>query len=288
MNSKATLLSAALFAIATQMQAQPTEPSSLQVEQKPKSNGGSDLGAKLQNPVGSIYSVPIETTWDFGAPNGQATFINVQPVIPVSLNEDWNLVNRTIIPFIDAPGTPAGKPGNPTPQFGNRTFGLGDINHSMFLSPAKAGKVIWGAGPIFSFPTATDAVLGSEQWSIGPTAVVLSQPKPWTVGMLVGNLWSYAGASDRSSINQMFLQYFVSYNLGDGWYLTTTPTMTANWNANSDERWNIPVGGGAGKLFKVGRLPIRTQVQAFYNVEKPTGGADWSLMWTLQFVFPKK
>jgi len=257
------------------------------LEQKPVEGGG-DLGAKLANPVGSVYSVPIETTWDFGAPNGEAMFINVQPVIPISLSEEWNLINRTIIPFIDAPGGIEGRPGNPEPVQGPRTFGLGDINSSFFFSPANPGKMIWGVGPILGFPTASDSVLGSGKFTAGPTAVLLTQPKPWTLGMLAGNIWSYAGNDNRGSVNQMFLQYFINYSLGEGWYLTTTPMMTANWNASSSERWTIPVGGGAGRLFKVGQLPIRTQLQGFYNLDKPSGGADWSLMWTLQFVFPKK
>jgi hypothetical protein len=246
------------------------------------------LARKLANPVGSVYSVPVETTFDYGADNGDATFINIQPVIPVTLSEDWNLINRTVVPLIDAPGTPVGKPGNPEPESGPRRFGLGDINHSMFLSPANPGKVIWGAGSILSFPTATSSQLGSEKWSAGPTAVVLTQPKPWTMGLLAGNVWSWAGASDRGSVNQMFLQYFINYGFQGGWYLTTTPMMTANWNASSSDRWTIPVGGGVGKVFKIGEQNMRAQLQAFHNVGKPSGGPDWSLMFTVQFVFPRK
>jgi len=138
-----------------------------------------------------------------------------------------------------------------------------------------------------SFPTATDAVLGSEKFSIGPTAVLLTQPKPWTAGLLVGNLWSVAGASDRSSINQMFLQYFINYGFEGGWYLTSTPMMTANWRARSSERWTVPIGGGAGKVFKIGGQAMRAQLQGFYNVVKPTGGPNWALVFTVQFVFPR-
>jgi len=246
------------------------------------------LARKLANPVGSLYSLPIEATFDYGAENGDATFINFQPVIPVTLSEDWNLINRTILPLIDAAGTPVGSPGNPEPEFGPRRFGLGDISHSMFLSPAAPGKVIWGAGPILTFPTATSSQLGSEKWSAGPTAVLLTQPKPWTLGLLTGNLWSYAGASDRSSVNQLFLQYFINYGFEGGWYATTGPMMTANWNAPSSDRWTIPVGGGFGKVFKIGQQNMRAQLQAFYNVEKPSGGPDWALQFTVQFVWPKK
>ena len=262
-----------------------------QVTQAAEGAAESDADAmarKLANPVGSVYSVPIETTFDYGAANGDATFINLQPVIPVTLNEDWNLITRTIIPLIDAPGVPVGSPGNPSPEFGPRKFGLGDLSYSMFLSPAAPGKIIWGAGSILSIPSATDAILGSEKWSAGPTVVVLTQPTPWTIGVLAGNFWSFAGATDRRSVNQMFLQYFINYDLGDGWYVTTTPTMTANWTGSSSERWNIPVGGGFGKVFKIGKLPVRAQLQGFSNVVKPTGGADWSVVLTVQLVFPRK
>ena len=253
----------------------------------PEAPAEGNLQAKLQNPVGSVYSVPVETTFDFGAANGDATFIRVQPVIPVTLSDRWNLINRTIIPLIDAPGVPVGTPGNPEPRFGPRKFGLGDISHSMFLSPANPGKLIWGVGPILGFPSATAESLGSGKWSAGPTAVFLTQPKPWTVGLLAANLWSYAGDSDRGSVNQMIVQPFVNYNLSKGWSLASAPIITANWNGSSRDRWTVPVGGGVGKLFKIGKQPIRTQLQAFYNVEKPSGGPDWSLVFTVQFVFPK-
>jgi hypothetical protein len=246
-----------------------------------------ELARKLANPVGSVYSLPFEFTADNGAANGDAYILNVQPVIPVTLNENWNLINRTIIPFIDAPGAPVGGIGNPEPVYGDRVFGLGDISHTMFLSPAAPGTLIWGVGPMIGFPTATDDTLGSEKWKIGPSVVLLAQPKPWTVGVLFGNLWSFAGNDDRADINQFFFQYFINYSLSGGWYLTTTPMMTANWNADRNEQWIIPIGGGAGKLFKVGSLPIRAQLQGFYNVEKPTGAPDGSVMLTVQFVFPR-
>jgi len=264
------------------------EPALASQEGGPAGASADAMARKLANPVGSIYSVPVETTFDFGAANGDATFINLQPVIPVTLNDNWNLINRTIVPLIDAPGVPVGSPGNPEPQFGPRKFGLGDINHSMFRSPAAPGKIIWGAGPVLSFPTATDAILGSEKWGAGPTAVALMQPKPWTFGVLAGNLWSYAGASDRSSINQMFMQPFVNYGFKGGWYATSSPMITANWNASSSERWMVPLGGGIGKLIKIGKLPVRMHLVSYYNVVKPTGGPDWSLVFNVQFVFPRK
>lgn len=250
-------------------------------------NSEEEMARKLANPVGSVYSLPFEFTADNGADNGDAYVLNLQPVIPISLNEKWNLISRTIIPFIDAPGTSTGRPGNPDPVNGPRTVGLGDISETLFFSPAVPDKIIWGVGPMFGFPTATGASLGSEKWTVGPAVVLLTQPKPWTIGTLFGNLWSYAGADDRADINQFFWQYFINRDLGGGWYLTSTPTMTANWNASSSDRWMIPVGGGAGKVFKMGTLPIRTQLQGFYNVVRPDGAPTGSIMLTVQLIFPK-
>ena len=253
---------------------------------EPKLPSAEDVQKSLQNPIGSMISVPLETTFDFGAPDGEATFIQLQPVYPFSLG-DWNLVNRTIIPLIDAPGPITGNPGNPSPAQGKGAFGLGDILHTTFLSPANPGNIIWGVGPAINLPTATHEILGSGKWSTGPAVVLLSQPQPWSIGVLVANLWSFAGDSDRASVNQLMLQPFVSYNLGDGWYLTTAPILTANWNAGSSDRWLVPVGGGVGKLFNIGKQPVNLNLQAYGNVEKPAGAPDWALRFTIQFAFPK-
>lgn len=246
----------------------------------------SDLQKSLQNPIGSLISVPVETTFDFGAPDGGATFIQLQPVYPFRVGE-WNLVNRTIIPLIDAPGPISGNPGNPSPSKGAGAFGLGDILHTTFLSPAKPGKIIWGVGPAINLPTATSKILGSGKWSAGPTVVILAQPKPWSLGLLMGNLWSFAGASNRASINQLFLQPFITYNLSDGWYLTTAPIATANWRAASSESWLVPLGGGGGRSFKIGTQPVNINLQAYDNVVKPAGAPDWALRFTVQLAFPK-
>lgn len=138
--------------------------------------GGGDLRAAVQNPISSLYSLPFKFQFDYGADNGEASFLNIQPVLPVTVG-DWNFVNRIIAPLIDTPGQVTGTPQMPTPIPGNGATGLGDINYSLFLSPVKSGKVIWGAGPSISLPTATDKQLGSEKWSAGPTAVFLTQPK---------------------------------------------------------------------------------------------------------------
>ena len=248
--------------------------------------GGDDLAAKTQNPVGAMYSLPFKFTFDYGADNGEATFLNIQPVIPVTVG-DWNLINRVILPIIDTPGQVTGTPEIPNPVQGDGATGLGDINYSVFLSPAEPGKVIWGVGPSIMMKTASDDQLGSGKWSWGPTAVVLMQPKPWSLGVLGRQLWSFAGDDDRKVVSQLLIEPFVNYNLDGGWYLITDMIITANWMAESNNRWTIPIGGGVGKMFSIGEQKMNTKLELYYNIEKPTGAPEWSLNWTLQFLFPR-
>jgi hypothetical protein len=250
---------------------------------EPDKNSEEDLAKASQNPVADLISLPLQnnTNFEFGPREKTQNVLNVQPVIPFHLTPEWNLINRTIIPVISQPGF--------TPDQ-DRKEGLGDINTTLFLSPAKPGKLIWGVGPIFVFPSATDERLGTEKWSAGPSAAVLTIHGPWVIGLLANNVWSFAGDSDRDDVNAFLLQYFINYNLPDGWYLTSSPIITANWEANSDNTWTVPVGGGFGKLTRVGKvgLPIDVQLQGFYNVEKPDDiGPDWSIRFQVKFLFPK-
>jgi len=251
-----------------------------------ETGGGGDLRSAVQNPISSLISLPFKFTFDYGAPNGEASFLNIQPVIPITVG-DWNLVNRVIIPLIDSPGEVSGTPGIPNPVSGNGATGLGDINYSLFLSPVKYETAIWGIGPSITIPTATDKEIGSEKWSMGPTGVVLFQPKWGTFGGLVRQLWSVAGDSDRQNVNQTLLEPFLNYNLPDGWYLITDMVITANWKADSSNTWTVPLGGGAGKLFMIGKQAINARAEAYYNVEKPDNAPNWQWGFTVQFLFPK-
>ena len=237
-----------------------------------------DLAKKSQNPVSNMISVPFQnnTSFNVGPYNRTQNVLNIQPVWPFSLSPSLNLITRTIIPVISQPiGESDSK------------FGIGDINFTAFFSPADPGKIIWGLGPTFFLPTASDAFLGSEKWSVGPALVVLTMPGSWVIGLLANNVWSFAGKEERSDVNQMLLQYFINYNLPDGWYLTSGPVITANWKAESGQQWTVPFGGGFGKIFKIGSQPLNAQVQAFANVVKPDNGADWSMRLQLQLLFPK-
>jgi hypothetical protein len=169
-------------------------------------------------------------------------------------------------------------------------FGLGDVNQTLFFSPAAPSKVIWGAGPAFTLPTATDDVLGSGKWSAGLGVVALTMPGRWVIGALVSNQWSFAGDDERPDVNSMVLQYFINYNFEKGWYFSSAPINTANWEVDSEDRWTVPLGGGVGKIFKIGKQPMNAQVGVYYNVVTPDNlpSGDWSLRLQLQLLYPRK
>ena len=248
---------------------------------EPDKNSVEELAKAAQNPVADMISLPFQTNTNlgYGPDDDIQNVLNIQPVVPFHLNENWNLITRTIAPLIYQPEVVEGT---------GDEFGLGDINFTAFFSPKNPTKgIIWGAGPIFVLPTATDEKLGSEKWSAGPSAAALTIQGPWLYGALINNVWSFAGDDDRDDVNAMLIQPFVNYNLPDGWYLTSSPVITANWEADSDNTWTVPVGGGVGKIFRIGNQPMNGQIQAFYNVEKPAVVGDWTLRLQLQFLFPK-
>jgi hypothetical protein len=269
------------IALATVVQAQ---------EESAANKSGDDLRSAVQNPISSLISLPFKLSFDNGADNGDAEFLNIQPVVPVTVG-GWNLVNRAIVPLVNAPGGIPGLPNNPgigsTTETG-KVFGLGDINYSLFLNPVETKMpFIWGAGASITLDTATDDRLGSGKWSAGPTAIMLVQPGWGTYGGLVRQLWSFAGDDARQDVNNMLLEPFVNYNLEGGWYLLTDSVITVNWDAPSDQAVTLPLGGGAGKLFLVGDQPMQARVEAYYNVIKPDAGPNWTIGATIQWLFPK-
>lgn len=249
---------------------------------EPGENPVEEMAKAAQNPVADLISLPFQnnTNFGFGPDDDIQNVLNIQPVIPFHLSENWNLITRTIVPLINQPEVVQGT---------GDEFGLGDINFTAFFSPKNPTKgIIWGAGPIFAFPTATDEKLGSEKWSLGPSAVALTIQGPWLFGALINNVWSFAGDDDRDDVNAMLVQPFVNYNLPNGWYLVSSPIITANWEAASGNTWLVPLGGGVGKIFRIGNQPVNAQIQAFYNVEKPALVGDWTLRFQLQLLFPKR
>lgn len=252
----------------------------------------SDLAKQSQNPVGNLVSLPFQNNTSFGiGPNDSiSNVLNIQPVYPVGLSKNWNLINRGIVPVIYQEAL--------FPEVGDSLSGLGDISYTGFISPSQPGKIIWGVGPSFLFPSATEDRWASDKWSGGAGVVVLTMPGSWVLGVLISNVWSFAGDDDAESVNLMTLQPIINYNLKKGWYLTSVPVIVANWSAPSDNRWTVPLGGGFGRILKWGRQPLDLSMQAFYNVEKPkpriadapnlqNQGETWTLRLQLKLLFPK-
>jgi hypothetical protein len=174
----------------------------------------------------------------------------------------------------------------PLPEQAGAQSGLGDLSYSAFFSPAGSGAVTWGVGPSFLIPTATEDRLGSGKWSVGPAVVALAMPGKWVIGGLVQNTWSFAGDDDRNNVNFFFSQYFINYNLGQGWYLSSAPIITANWEAEEGNKWTVPFGGGAGRMIRIGNLPVDLMGQVFYYAKKPANGPDWGFRLQFKMLFP--
>lgn len=239
-----------------------------------------DLAKKSQNPIADLVSVPFQSNTNFNAaPFGRTQeVLNIQPVVPMHINADWNMISRTIIPVIS----------QPDPVFDSNTNGIGDITQSLFFSPVHSGALIWGAGPVFTIPSATDPILGTGRVLLGPTAVFVVTPDHIVMGVLLNNQWSVGGDALRPSVNTFLAQPFFNYNMAHGWYLTTSPVITANWLAAPDQRWTVPIGGGFGRIFKIGEQPVSANIATYYNVVNPAGAPNWQLRAELSLLFPVK
>lgn len=239
-----------------------------------------ELAKKLANPVASLISVPIQANYDenIGAnEEGSVWRINIQPVIPFSLNNEWNLITRTILPVVNQ---------DDIPVKGECESGLGDTVQSFFFSPKKPvnGWTV-GVGPVFLWPTATDDVLGTEKWGIGPTAVALKQIGPWTVGALVNHIESVAGDDDRADISATFVQPFLTYVTKTKTSLSITTESTYDWES---EEWSVPIVFSVLQMLKIGPQIIQVGVGARYWADSPDGGPeDWGGRVQLTFLFPK-
>jgi hypothetical protein len=242
---------------------------------------GDELAKQLSNPIASLISVPLQSNFDFGAGvdgDGFAYTMNVQPVIPISISDDWNMISRTILPI-------GYRSYLPTPD--GDTFGLGDITQSLFFSPTAQGPggLTWGVGPVFLIPTATDDFLGTGKFGIGPTAVALVQPDPWTVGILANHIWSVAGEDDREDVSQTFLQPFLAYSLGHGTTISLNTESSYDWEA---DQWTVPINLGVSQVFKIGDQAMSIQLGGKWYAEAPEGGPEWGIRTTLTFLFPRK
>jgi hypothetical protein len=260
------------------------------------------LLSSFQNPVGNLVSVPFQNNVNF--PVGEFSrvqdVLNIQPVIPSHVSEDWLIISRWITPVVYQPDLgSACEPSGPAltelcearernSAANGGANGLGDMNPTFFLSPAHTGKVIWGIGPTFLLPTATAPTLGQGKWGSGPSAVLLVQPEHWTIGFLSNNIWSFAGNEQRRHVNQFLTQYFITYNMEHGWFLTSSPIITADWLAPGHNKWLVPFGGGFGRMARVGKQPIVWQLHTYYNVIHPQDlpYAKWQVRLQVALLFP--
>jgi hypothetical protein len=260
------------------------EGTQVATEQTPAAAANTNaLQKATQNPVASLISVPIQNNSNFGVSPGDRTqdVLNIQPVVPLSMSKKWNLVIRWIMPIVYQPLP------SQSATTGTGVYGFGDMQPTFFLVPKKTSKLIWGAGPFVQLPTATSDYLGQGKLGLGPSVVLLTQPGHWTLGVLANNVWSIAGSGGRPAVNQFLMQYFINYNLKKGWYVTSAPIVTANWESSNGNRWTVPFGGGVGRIMKLGFQPVNLSASFYGNAVYPAGTSSWNMRLQIALLFPK-
>ena len=238
-----------------------------------------ELAKQLSNPVASLVSVPLQFNWDtgIGPKDADRVTLNVQPVIPFSLNEDWNLISRTILPISYLASTADGV---------DSAFGLGDTVQSLFFSPKKPTEAGWitGFGPVLLLPTATENAFKSKQWGLGPTGVALRQHDGWTYGALANHVWGVNDPDDREQISATFLQPFLVYTTPTAVSYSLNTESTYDWKS---EQWTVPINVAVSKLTSIGKQKVSFQLGGRYYADAPDGGPDWGLRFTATLLFPK-
>jgi len=235
------------------------------------------LAKETQNPVGNLTTVPFQFNFNTGGDLEDRTFFNLnfQPVIPFKLTSSVNVVARTIVPI------------NSAPAGDGRSSGIGDIQQQLFFTPAKPGRMIWGAGPMFSFPTATAAASETGTWAMGASVVILKNAGPWVFGSLISQLWPMSDAGGSPEMHLFSLQPFVNYNFGHGWALSYSPIITANWDAADGNEWTVPFGLGLTRTTVFNRRPMNIGINYYYNVERPDGGPGQQLRLIVALLYPR-
>ena len=237
-----------------------------------------ELARETENPLADLVTVPLQHNWDFGIGplNAMKYTLKLQPIIPFPLGTNWLLLSRTIFPVTYAETSAPGK---------RDEFGLEDTSLSLFLSPRRfrVGGLYWGAGPAFQLPTATDDGLGDGKWGAGPTLAVSKQHGGWTGYILTRHIWSFAGDRDRPSVSETLLQPSLSYTFKTGTSVGVVSEAKYDWQA---QQWTVPINLTASQLFMIGKLPLKLTLGGRLYAERPAGGPDWGLRFTMTFLFP--
>jgi hypothetical protein len=243
-------------------------------------DSNTEIAKELSNPIADLVHLPIQMNYeqDIGSDDdGWRLQTNLQPVIPFHLTKDWNLISRTIIPVTHQEDI--------FPGSGSQS-GLGDTTLSLFFNPKKRGGILWGAGPILHLPTATDSRLGAEKWGAGPSAIVLTQRGPWTVGTLGHHIWSFAGDRDRADLNFTFLQPFAAYTWPSAWTASVGSESNYNWKT---DKWSVPANVALSKVVRLGKLPVRFQTVVGYFVESSDEGPEgFRFRFQVNLVLPRR
>ncbi|HME27107.1 MAG TPA: hypothetical protein VKI44_38265 [Acetobacteraceae bacterium] len=279
------LLALVLATGAAAQTAAPAAPPTVNLESDDSDSSGesaTDLAKKLQNPIGDLYSFPFQnnTNFNYGPNRGTQNILNIQPVIPIHVNDEWNVITRTILPLVWQPSL---QPLQTVP------FGTAPTTLSAFLSPKNpVNGWLWAVGPVFQIPTASDKSLGSNVWGFGPTAAIVYMKGPIVAGALANNVFSLGGTSGPlgTRYNMFLIQPFGNYNFGEGWYVGSSPIITANWRATGNNAWTLPVGANVGRVVKIGgKLPVNFLVGAYYNALRPEFGPTWQMRTQVTLIF---
>ena len=248
--------------------------------QKPSSATSEKLAKKLQNPVASLISIPLQNNFEYGLGPEKKGFrytLKLQPVVPFSLNEDWNFILRPIMPYISQRNVIGG----------SSQEGFGDLELEPFFSPKEPGPggLIWGIGPVFLFPTAASKSLGLEKYGAGPNGVVLKQCGPWTAGILANHTWSYAGSNSREDINATYLQPFFSHTSKNGFTISFSSESTYNWESRE---WTVPLIGGVSQVVPFFGRFLSAGISGIYYAQSPSRGPKWGIRAVVTLLLPEK
>ena len=233
-----------------------------------------DLAKQLQNPFANLITVPLQNISSFavGPEDGRQNVLNIQPVVPLHLGPDWNLLARPILP-IAYTSVPESQ------------FGLGDLNLEPFLSPRRGGNLVWGAGVILGVPSATDDLLGTGKWTAGPSVAFFGLSGSWTFSAIINQQWSYAGDASRDDVSLFQLQPTIGYMLGHGWFIVSGPLISADWTASSGQKWTVPAGAGVGRVFSIGGQRMNLQLEGYASVIQPDIGPGSMILLTYTLLF---